>query len=233
MMDLDLPAPRGRIRVRVDFNARKRITIRIHPDGSVRVTAPLSTDAGVVERLLLAKRPWIAGHLERLSASPRIPAVYVPGGVHFFLGRPFTLEVARAGSAGVTLDEGRLLVSSRSPEDSGAIQTALRRWYRRQAETIICGRVEVWAKSFPALPSHEVRFRWMRSRWGSCARSGLIVFNTQLVKTPMDCVDYVVAHELCHLVHHDHGAGFRELLDFVLPRWRDARRLLKKLPLVL
>jgi predicted metal-dependent hydrolase len=73
----------------------------------------------------------------------------------------------------------------------------------------------------------------MRSRWGSCSHKNSIVFNSQLVKAPLQCIDYVVVHELCHTLHHDHGPGFKHLLDNVMPDWKTAADLLKNLPVLL
>ncbi|MFO7626919.1 MAG: SprT family zinc-dependent metalloprotease [Candidatus Fermentibacteraceae bacterium] len=232
-MELVLPAPIGTIHVEVVFEPRKRITIRIRPDGRVRVTAPLSAEKGFVQKVLLEKSRWIARHLERLAVAPPIPTIYKPGAMHYFLGSPFTLVAVRANRPGVALEDGRLLVSSPAPEDPEALETALRRWYRKQAEPIIGERLSVWSPRLPLLPDHEVRFRWMRSRWGSCSRSNALVFNTQLVKAPLSCIDYVVVHELCHTIHHDHGPGFKHLLDTVMPDWKATADRLKNLPVLL
>ncbi len=232
-IELALPAPIGAIMVEVVFEPRKRITIRIRPDGRVRVTAPLSAENGFVEKVLLEKSRWIARHLARLAAAPPVPAVYMPGAVHFFLGDPFTIAPLMQGRSGVTLSDGRLLVSSPAPENPKTLEKALRRWYRKQAETIIGERLGVWSPRLPFLPDHEVRFRWMKSRWGSCSRGNSIVLNIQLVKAPLSCIDYVVAHELCHTLHHDHGAGFKHLLDTVMPGWKASADRLKNLPVLL
>lgn len=232
-MELVLPAPIGTILVEVVFEPRKRITIRIRPDGRVRVTAPLSAEKGFVEKVLLAKSRWIARHLERLAVAPPITPLYIPGAVQYFLGNPFTLVPVKAVRSGVTLEDRRLLVSSPAPEDPKMLETALRRWYRKQAESVIGERLLMWSPQLPFLPCHEVRFRWMRSRWGSCSRSNVMVFNTQLVKAPLYCIDFVVVHELCHTLHHDHGPGFKHLLATVMPDWKAASDRLKNLPVLL
>jgi len=219
--------------VEIVFAPRKRITIRIRPDGRVRVTAPLTAETAFVEKVLQEKSGWITRHLERLAGAPSLPAIYLPGAVHHFLGNPFTLVPVRAGRYGVTLSEGRILVSCPAPENPETLEKALRRWYRKQAETVIGERLVVWSPRLPVLPRHEVRFRWMRSRWGSCSRGNSIVFNTQLVKAPLTCIDYVVVHELCHTLHHDHGPDFKHLLDTVMPGWRSEAGRLKNLPLLL
>jgi hypothetical protein len=219
--------------VEVVFEPRKRITIRIRPDGRVRVTAPLAAETAHVKKVLLEKSKWITRHLERLSGAPPLPAIYTPGAEHHFLGNPFALVPVRAARYGVTLSDGRLLVASPVPEDPKKLEKALRRWYRKQAETIITERLGLWSPRLPVLPRHEVRFRWMKSRWGSCSRGNSIIFNTQLVKAPLPCIDYVVVHELCHTLHHDHGAGFKHLLASVMPDWKEAAARLKNLPVLL
>lgn len=230
---LTLPAPVGRITVQVSFRPGRRITVRIMPDGGVRVTAPLFTGTAVLERLLQEKSGWIARHLEALAEAPPIRTVYTSGSTHFLLGSPYTLSAAGSGRPGVSASDGQLLVSSRTPEDPSSIENTLRRWYRKQAETIIGERLQVWRPRLPALPEHSVRFRWMRSRWGSCSRRNGIVFNVQLVKAPLSCVDYVVAHELCHTLHHDHGPGFKLLLTSIMPEWKAEADRLKNLPVLL
>lgn len=232
-MELLLPAPVGGITVQVSFEPRKRVTIRILPDGGVRVNAPLSAGTAFVERLLQEKSGWIARHLERFVLAPPIRAVYTKGSVHYFLGSTCTLVPVAGGRGTLLAENGLLHVSVRNPEEPDAVERALRRWYRRQAESIIGERLVIWRPLLPALPGHSVRFRWMRSRWGSCSRGNAVVFNVQLVKTPLPCIDYVVVHELCHTLHHDHGPGFKQLLASVMPDWKSKADRLKNLPLVL
>jgi predicted metal-dependent hydrolase len=232
-MRLVLPTPTGTVNVEIVLERRKRMTIRIRPDGRVLVSAPLSTERWYLEKVLLDKSRWIARHLEKLAEAPPAPAVYMPGAVHLYLGEPFTIAPLMPGRYGVTLSEGRLLVTTPAPEDPKTLEKALRRWYRKQAETIIGERLGVWSPRLPFLPGHEVRFRWMKSRWGSCSRANSIVFNTQLVKAPPTCIDYVVVHELCHTLHHDHGPGFKHMLDNFMPDWKEAATRLKNLPVLL
>jgi predicted metal-dependent hydrolase len=138
--------------------------------------------------------------------------------------------IQRGNRSGVLLKEDVMILTSRVPGNRERVRDILRRWYREQAESVIRDRMPEWRMG---LPAHEIRYRWMRSRWGSCSRRGVIVFNTQLVKAPVEYLDFVVAHELLHLLHHNHGVDFRKALDNVMPDWRARRRGLKKLPLML
>lgn len=219
--------------IEIEFDLRKTIRIRVHPDGRVTVRAPRAAGMASVERALESRRQWLSRHLRKLRDNPAEPIVFKEGASHFHLGESYPLSIRRAASSGVAFSDGRLLVSSASPEDPKTLERALRRWYRKQAETIIADRLGVWGPRLPVLPRHEVRFRWMKSRWGSCSSSNSIIFNTQLVKAPLACIDYVVVHELCHTLHHDHGPGFKQLLARVMPDWKAAADRLKNHPVLL
>lgn len=224
---------RGKLPVEVILDSRKRITIRVSPLGDVTVMAPLSEGLEGAIEALRRKTDWLHRHLERLRNDPPVPVRMESGAVHYFLGEPRTLRIVPSERPGTVLEGDRITLFSRNPHDTKAMERALRRWYRRQALLLVPERVEHWRGVFRDLPEFSLGLRWMRRRWGSCTAGGRIVMNTQLVKTPPACVDFVVVHELCHLVHHDHGPGFMRLLDGVLPDWRETRGVLRALPLLL
>lgn len=182
-----------------------------------------------VREVLESKKGWIIRHLNGLPEHPPIPAEYLPGSTHFFLGEPCRLVVHRAHRSGATLLNREIHLRTRVPESTGRVRSILRLWYRDQAMTVIGSRVSLWLPG----PAPETRFRWMRRRWGSCSSTGLIVFNTQLVKAPVSCIDFVVVHELCHLLHPHHGPEFRTAMDGLMPDWRERRKGLRNLPFLL
>ncbi len=108
-------------------------------------------------------------------------------------------------------------------------QGLLRGWYRERAERVFHERLEICRKQVAAFGiDHPGGFtlRRMRKRWGSCSRDGRILLNTQLVGAPKTCIDYVIVHELCHVVHHNHSPAFYTLLSACMPDWRERQRLL-------
>ncbi len=230
---LDLPPPLADKRAEVCFSRRKRILIKILPDHRITVHAPLSTDLEVVGEVLRIRMGWIERQLRRMAENPRVPSLIEEGALHYILGKPLPLSIRRATHSGMSVEDGELVLRSRSPENRDGLERTLRRQYGMIAEGILKERIALWAPRLPSLPEFAVRFRWMRGRWGSCSNRGVVVFNTQLVKAPMECIDFVVVHELCHLLHHNHGPGFKMLLGSLLPDWRETGKLLKKLPLVL
>jgi predicted metal-dependent hydrolase len=219
--------------VEVILDSRKRITIRVSPLGEVTVQAPLAAGIEGAAEAIRRKTGWLHRSLEKLKSNPPVPVRMENGAVHYFLGEPRTLRIVPSARAGAHLERETLTLFYPDPRNEKALEGVLRRWYRQQALALIPGRAERWGNEFRDLPEYSLGFRWMRRRWGSCTSGRKIVINTQLVKATPDCMDFVVVHELCHLVHHDHGPGFRMLLGSVLPGWRETRGVLRALPLLL
>ncbi|MCK5863070.1 MAG: M48 family metallopeptidase [Candidatus Hydrogenedentes bacterium] len=103
-------------------------------------------------------------------------------------------------------------------------------WHGSHARQILESRLTFYLPRFylRGAPEPQVRYRRMKKRWGSCSRNGIIMLNTELGRTPLDCIDYVVVHELCHLLHPCHNRGFFHLLKTVLPDWERRKDRLEK-----
>lgn len=233
MTTLTLPPPLTDCKVEVHFSRRKSILISIHTDGKVIVKAPGSARMADVEAVLTDRAKWIERHLIKARDNPRIPVLFEDGATHFYLGDGYPLSIRRATRSGAGIEDGVLVLRSGTPDDPEQLERILRKWLKKEAERILTERLSLWEAVIPGLPDYRFRLRWMRSRWGSCTRSNSIAFNTQLVKAPLSCIDYVVVHELCHTLHHDHGPGFKQLLARVMPDWKAAADRLKNLPVLL
>jgi predicted metal-dependent hydrolase len=205
----------------------RSISVRVHGDGTVRVGAPNWVGQRDIQAVVAEHAGWIR---ERLAAVLAVKPRYEPGAPHLYLGRSYPLRVQVAStSATVHLERTgfRVQVRDSAPE---TLREQLRRWYRSRAEVVIGRRLErllprlTWLKRAP-----QWRLRRMRAQWGSCCETGLVTFNSLLVKVPLRLIDYVVLHELVHLKHHDHGKGFERLMDSHMPDWRRRRRELNEL----
>jgi predicted metal-dependent hydrolase len=120
------------------------------------------------------------------------------------------------------------------PADAERIAGILRRWYRTEADRVISQRfVSIWG-SLPAgrIPGSLISPCGGWRRWGSCSASGTVTLNPYLVCAPLRCVDYVILHELCHRLVHNHGKGYYRVLAELLPGWKEARKELKAQPFV-
>jgi predicted metal-dependent hydrolase len=155
---------------------------------------------------------------------------YREGELHLFLGREYALEICPAarGQEKITLTESVIRIQS-VDIDPGVVRERLKAWYRLHADRLfgermakLSGRAS-WVDGVPSM-----RLRWMKRTWGSCSARGMITLNPQLMKSPPECIDYVIAHEICHLREHNHGSGFYALQEALCPGWRNPRRHLRE-----
>lgn len=216
----------------VAFRPRKTFGISVRLDGRVLVAAPKGSSLAQVDEIVRTRSAWIRKHLKRIGdlPKPRHP-VYAHGETHYYLGAPYVLDVTEHRPERVQLAEDRIVIHVGAPAEPGRIQTMLAHWYRHEAQRVFTSRILVWLPLVPnpAIPFKTIRIRSMTSRWGSCTTAGAITLNLRLIQAPIDLVDYVIVHELCHLCHHNHGPGFYRLLDALMPDWRVRRHRLNQL----
>jgi predicted metal-dependent hydrolase len=214
---------------------KKTVSIAVDPRQGVLVTAPQDLSAERVHLIVSRKARWIA---ERLRALQDVNGdaherEFVSGESFPYLGRNYRLKViphAKTGSS-LRLLRGRfeVIVDSALPvmERSTAIRTELRRWYQDHAARRIPERVAMLAQRLGLIPP-PILIRDQQKRWASCDRRGRLRFNWRIIMAPMSLVDYVVAHELCHLIRRDHSPTFWKLLRTVMPNYEERRERLRR-----
>lgn len=147
------------------------------------------------------------------------------------LGRQYRLRIAeRMPSTMVGIIGEYLEVLLRTPYSPDAVQRALKTWYLAEAKRVLGQELDAAAKLMRkhGVARPEFKLREMTGRWGSCTSAGVLMLNPILVKVPVHCIRYVLLHELCHLLHHDHGAEFFHLLGRVAPDWIQTKRTLER-----
>lgn len=208
---------------------RKSVAIHVYRNGEVEVRAPRQASKALIHAFVLEKQDWIAKKQSEWQALPaRHEPRFTEGSGHYFLGELHRLCFSQASNNAEPIIQ--LRVQKRSPDN---VAKALDRWYRQQAEAVCAERHDYWREQlrFLRLPSSSLAYRKMKSRWGSCGRSGKITLNTQLMRYPLECVDAVIVHELCHLLEFNHSPRFYELMDIAYPDWKKTDVLLKELSL--
>jgi len=221
----------------VRFRRRKDLAIHVHPDRRVTVDAPEGTTIDQVATRVARRADWIVKQrrfFEKFQPLPPDPT-YVSGETHRYLGRQYRLKVVTAdrSSEGVKLIGRFFWVHVLPDEDGNRVQTLLESWYRQRARDIFGRRLQICSDSSKSLgvSPQAIKVRKMVRRWGSCTRTGTILLNPALVKTPVTCIDYVVMHELCHLKEPNHGPGFFRLLSRFMPDWESRKERLESLVL--
>lgn len=222
----------GTVRIEFDlaYARRKTLGITVHPDRSVLVTAPEGSDMVDIEAKVRKRAAWILRQQRDLERYlPHLPPrQYVSGETHRYLGRQHRLKVVEDGAEGVKHSRDYLYVHVGDKADRARVRDLLDTWYLAQAEAVF---VERLAACYPRVQHlginyPELTIRVMKSRWGSTSPAGKIALNIKLIQMPKAYIDYVIFHELCHLKEPNHGPRYYELLDRVLPDWRDRREKL-------
>ena len=213
------------------FSPRKTLAIDVYPDLRVIVKAPEGTELTEVEVKVRKRAPWILRQQRQFERYlPKLPPrQYVSGETHRYLGRQYRLKVIENDTAEwVKLTRGYFYIDVTDKRDTRRVQTLLTEWYRRQARRVFRERLDVcFAKvRFLNLNYPELAIRQMQFRWGSCTPEDKVILNLKLIQVPKTYIDYVVMHELCHLKEHHHGRRFYELLNRVMPDWRERREKL-------
>jgi predicted metal-dependent hydrolase len=209
----------------------KNISVRVHSDATVRVSAPSWASLKDIHRVVQLHAAWIADQVVQAQAiAPR----YEDGALHYYLGKRYPLGLAAPQARGNVSFTGRRLLIETDDPSAATLRELLRRWYRAQAAALITDRMAVVCEGLPWLKASPTwRLRRMRSQWGSCTQAGEITLNTQLAKASLELIDYVVLHEVAHIKHHDHGRGFERLMDTHMADWRARRRDLNTLGTVI
>ena len=150
------------------------------------------------------------------------PRRYVSGETHLYLGRQYRLKIVEEEESSVRLFHGRIFIATPEPKDKDRNAALLTEWYTSRARLKFAERFELLAPSFErlGLAMPTLAIRPLSRRWGSLSSGGRMTLNRDLIRAPSLCIDYVITHELCHLVHRDHGSAFYDLLERVMPDWQ-------------
>ena len=206
----------------------KNVNLRVR-GGEVFVSAPRWVPLAVIESFLRGRAAFILGALERAEAVPAHSSA--EGDALSYLGRALTLRLEQAGRTRIRVEGDILCAALRTPEEPESVKRALDKWYRGESERLCREYCEALYPRFAALgvPRPEIRMRAMRAAWGNCRpRSGVVTFNAHLAAVPENCIEYVVAHELCHFLYADHSADFYAALARVIPDWKKRRATLRR-----
>ena len=222
------------IDIDVTYKDIKNLHIGVYPPlGRVRVSAPLQLDDDNVRLAVIQKLPWIKRQREQLEAAERqSEREMVTGESHYVWGVRHRLKIVeRSGRAHVEIDGDRLILYVPPEHDAEARRDLLGRWHREQLRDRLPSLISEWE---PKVGREVSRWsiRRMKTKWGSCNREiGHIWFNLELATKHPDCLEYIVVHEMAHLVERNHGDRFTKLMDQLLPDWRRRRDLLNEAPL--
>ena len=223
----------------LNFTNKKpdKISIHVHHNGDVQVNAPTDASLQQIKQAVYKRARWIFTHYSKARdySLYALPREYVSGESCYYLGRQFVLKIYKVSRQpeSVKLNRGQLQVRTKNNSKAN-IRTLVTQWYREHAINYFDKRLNElvadlnWVQEKP-----ECGVLSMKKQWGSCSPSGKILLNPALVKASRDCIDYVILHELCHLIFHNHNKDFYKLLSQTLPEWKIVKDRLDMLAEVL
>ena len=224
----------GDIVIAVSRKTVKNVHLSVHPpDGRVTLVAPAGTRLEVARAYAISKLGWIRDQQAKLLEQAReTPRRYVERESHYLWGRRYLLSVIeKETKPGVTLDHRRITLTVRPGSTVAKREEVMQEWHRGLLHEALPGLIRKWEAKLDVKVSRYFLQR-MKTKWGACNhRAGNIRLNTELVKKPKDLMEYVVVHEMLHLIEPTHNGRFVALLEQHYPTWREARVELNELPL--
>jgi hypothetical protein len=219
-----------KIDFQIEYSDRRTLGITVTPDMDVLVKAPNDSTLFKIKEKLRKRAPWILKQQSFfLSYHPKTTErKYISGETHLYLGRQYLLKVGNNGSESVKLKGKFIAVST---HDKSRVKQLVNNWYldhaRSKFQSTAMPLIEKF-KKYKVEPSSIV-LREMPTRWGSCTPKGKIILNPELIKAPKGCIEYVIIHELCHLIHHDHTQKFIDLQTKEMKDWEKWKIKLERL----
>lgn len=223
----------GEIAVDVVLKDIKNIHLSVYPPtGRVRISAPLRMDIDTIRVFAITKLGWIKSQQHKLCKQEReTPREYLERESHYAWGRRFLLKIEEQEAAPeVELKHNKMILRIRPATSHERKQEILEAWYREQLKAALPPLIEKW-ESLIGVKVGRCFVQKMRTKWGSCNHgSRNIRLNTDLAKKPPECLEYIVVHELAHLLEPTHNQRFVALMDQFMPKWKFYKDQLNRLP---
>jgi len=201
------------------------------PEGKIRVSSPAHLQDDAIRTLIATRIPWIRKQKAKFEAQERqTPREYISGESHYFLGKRYRLEVIYADKSSHVGLKGnnRIILQVRQDTTPVRREEVFADWCRNELRVVSAGLLERWQKRI-GVQAGSWGIKRMKTRWGTCnQKAGRVWLNLELVKKPMACIEYVVVHELLHLIEKKHNQRFVDLMTKHLPKWRSSREELNR-----
>ncbi|WP_407356522.1 M48 family metallopeptidase [Methanolobus sp. WCC5] len=204
------------------------------PEGRVRVAAPLRVNDEAVRLAIISKLSWIKRQQSKFQTQNRQSArEYVYRESHYYLGHRYLLNVVYHKGPGKVIIRNKSVIDLYVREDADEAQRekVLVEWYRRELKKQIPPLIQKWEQII-GVKVNSWGVKKMKTKWGSCTpEAGRIWLNLELIKKSSNCLEYILVHEMMHLLERKHNDHFKELMDFYMPHWRLYRDELNRMPL--
>ena len=224
----------GEISILITRKAIKNVHLSVHPpEGRVTLVAPSGTRLEVARAYAISKLSWIRAQQKKLDNQAReTPRQFIERESHYLWGRRYLLTVKyQEVKPSVSLGPKRITLTVRPGSDTDKRAAVIHAWHKSMLHAVVPAIIQKWERKLKVKVSGYFLQR-MKTKWGGCNhRAGHIRLNTELVKKPKDLLEYIVVHEMAHMIEPTHSDRFIEILEKHYPAWREARAELNELPL--
>ena len=223
----------GDIKIEVELKDIKNIHLSVYPpDGKVKIAAPERMDLDTIRVFAISKLKWIRKEQDIFRKQDReLPREFLTKESHFFKGKRYLLKVIEVNAKPrVVLKHSEIELYIRPNTSIEKRREILDEWYREEMRKVLPKIISKWEKEV-GVEINEYEIRKMRTKWGSCSiESKKIRLNLELAKKPIECLEYIVVHELVHFLERKHNEHFVNLMNQIMPKWRFHRDDLNRLP---
>lgn len=223
----------GPVEIEVTFKAIKNLHLSVHPPyGKVTIASPDFYDLEKIKIYAATKLGWIKREQNKIRSQEREePKLMITQESHQFLGKRYLLKVIEANRPKLVLKHNTIELYSVPEASLEQKQKTLYSWYKKELEAKIADLISDYGKLMN-ISDLNFGIRKMKTKWGSCnIEKQMLWFNIELAKKPIYCIEYIVVHEMVHLLERNHNKNFIILMDKFLPNWRVQKKILNELPL--
>ncbi len=224
------------------FEKRKTARITVYPDKNIIAKFPDSINNELAEDYLQKKGKWINKKIQYFDKFHPLPTErqYIRGESYYYLGRQYQLNIEESSDNQVKMKGREIIVYTQDPYNNKKVKDLLIKWYKEHSIAYISKRIDDFIPQFKkiGIKTPKIKFMKMKTRWGSCRiyqnkkKIPVITINTELIKAPIYCIDYVIIHEFIHLKFINHNNKFYRMLDILLPDWEKRKAKLEYIHIV-
>lgn len=223
----------GNITVDVFHKKIKNLHLAVHPpEGRVRISSPVRVKDEAIRLFIISKLPWIKRQQKKFREQERErEREFLSRESHYFFGKRYLLNVIEHdGPPGVILKKNTIDMYVRRGTTTEKRRVIMNEWYRKEIKKVIPELLEKWEK-ITGVSASQWRVKLMKTRWGTCnIKAKRIWFNLELAKKPVICLEYIIVHELVHLLERHHNEKFLRLMEQFMPQWKKYKEELNRLP---
>ncbi len=201
------------------------------PTGRIRLSVPNSADSEMLRLFAISKLGWIKKHIKNFNDQPReSKRTFQTGESHYFMGRRFLLTLSFSNRQRVSKNGNKIILQVKENATTEEKAILMKEWYRKELKKIVPPLIEKW-EPIIGVKSNSWGIKVMKTKWGTCnVDEKRIWLNLELSKKPLNCIEYIIVHELVHLLERSHNDKFVAYIDKFMPKWRQYRDELNSLP---